>query len=132
MSSPQPSELRGALVEDLKQVFLRLYDPRTWEELRGEERTQRQRVIGLMAGTAVVFLALAIAALRFGRDATEQRNEALRQAEIATARQFAAQSELLRTQSANKLPIAVRLAAEAVARYPSAETDSVLWRGLVL
>jgi hypothetical protein len=40
-------QLRGELTEDLKQLLLRLYPDRDWGKLRGEERSQRRRAIGL-------------------------------------------------------------------------------------
>lgn len=65
ISSEQPSpRLREALIEDLKQIFLRLYQPRTWEELRGEERLQRRRALALMGGVLATTSLLALFAMQ--------------------------------------------------------------------
>jgi hypothetical protein len=63
LANPSGYQLRGELTEDLKQVLLRFYPGRAWGELRGEERSQRRRVIALMSGIAVLFLFLALAAI---------------------------------------------------------------------
>jgi hypothetical protein len=52
------------------QILLRFYPTRDWGQLRGEERSQRRRAIGLLAA---LFLALALAAVGFARYAQEQR-----------------------------------------------------------
>jgi len=61
--NPNGHQLRGELIEDLKQLLLRLYPDRDWGQLRGEERSQRRRAIGLMSGLALLFLMLALAAM---------------------------------------------------------------------
>ena len=40
LADPNSQEVRGQLVEDLRQIFLRLYAPQTWEQLQGEERSR--------------------------------------------------------------------------------------------
>ena len=81
---------RGGLIEDLRQVFLRLYAPRTWEELHGEERKQRHRVLGIVSAVAIMLLGLAIAAGGLAvRFALDQRKEAEERAKVALSRQLA-------------------------------------------
>jgi hypothetical protein len=65
-------QLRGELIEDLKQILLRLYPDRDWGQLRGEERSQRRRAIGLISGLALLFLILALAAIGAAWIAKEQ------------------------------------------------------------
>ena len=57
LADPNNPKLRGELIEDLKQVLLRLYVPRTWEELTGEEHAQRRRALGMVWAVALVSLA---------------------------------------------------------------------------
>ena len=72
LASPNSREVRGQLIEDLRQVLLCLYPGHDWGQLRGEERSQRRRALGLMSGLALLFLVLALAALGLMFDA--QRN----------------------------------------------------------
>src|SRR5262249_16264208 len=72
LADPNGQKLRGQLIEDLRQVFLRLYAPQTWEELQGEERAQRRRALGMTGAAALLFLGLTVAAIGFGIG--EQRN----------------------------------------------------------
>jgi WD40 repeat protein len=134
LKTPVPSALRGQLTEDLHQLILKFYEgqKKDWGILRGEERSQRRRAQAL-AWFAISVLAVAMStAIWQGKVAHQQRDQALHQAELAFARQLAAQSELLRTQSPAALPTAVRLATESMIRDASAETDEVLWRGLAV
>jgi hypothetical protein len=66
LADPNSQQLRGELIEDLKQIFLRLYTPQSWEELQGEERAQRRRALGMTGGAACLFLGLVVAAIGFG------------------------------------------------------------------
>src|SRR5262249_46472033 len=94
--------LRGQLIEDLKQIFLRLHAPRTWEELHGEERAQRRRVLWMMSVVASVFLVLAVAAVRFGIDAQRQSKLAQqRQQQAETARDAETKARLGETEARN-------------------------------
>ena len=61
LDDPSSARLRGQVIEDLKQLFLRLYPGTTWEELHGEERSQKRRAMGLMAGVAALLLVAAVA-----------------------------------------------------------------------
>ena len=87
LGRPNQHQLREELVEDLKQILLRLYPGRDWGQLRGEERSQRRRAIGLLSAVAMLFLVLAMAAVQFALDAQRQRL-------VAESRALAAQAEL--------------------------------------
>jgi hypothetical protein len=73
LANPSNQKFRGELIEDLKQILLRFYPAHDWGQLRGEERRQRRRAIGLMSGLALVFLMLAAAAAGFAWYAQRQR-----------------------------------------------------------
>ena len=60
LANPRSETVRGQVIEDLKQIFLRLYPGTTWEELRGEERSQRRRALGLVASVAILFFFAAV------------------------------------------------------------------------
>ena len=79
---------RSELTEDLRQLILRLYPGRTWEELRGQERSQRISLIRILATTALVFLLISVLAIW-------QAATARREARLAQSRALAAQSELM-------------------------------------
>jgi WD40 repeat protein len=119
LTNPNNHRLREELVEDLKQVLLRFYPTRDWGQLRGEERSQRRRALGLLSATALVFLVLAVAAVRFALEAVQQK-------EYALARQLAAQAELLRTQHSEFLERSTLLSIQAIQRLHSVETDQAL------
>lgn len=89
LADPRSPALRGGLIEDLRQVFLRLYAPRTWEELHGEERKQRHRVLGIVSAVAMMLLGLAVAAGGLAWFALDQRKEAEERAKVALSRQLA-------------------------------------------
>jgi hypothetical protein len=61
LGNPNKQKLYAELTEDLKQILLCLYAPRSWGELQGEERLQRRRALGAMAAAMLVFLGLALA-----------------------------------------------------------------------
>lgn len=84
VADPRREATRDRLIEDLKQVFLRLYPGATWEELHGDERTQRRRAMALVCLVAALFLLAAvlvwregIIALRKSEEATFNYNEAV-------------------------------------------------------
>ncbi len=77
LNSPNSHETRSQVVEDLKQVILCLYPGRDWGQLRGEERRQRRRAISWIAGSALVFLMLAVASVGFAFYAQVQKKEAI-------------------------------------------------------
>lgn len=76
LKTPPPSELRGQLIEDLQQVFLRLHEPKNWGQLQGEDRAQRRHALTTVWSAALLFLALALAAIGFARYAQTQRRQA--------------------------------------------------------
>lgn len=88
--------------------------------------TRRQRIL---LGSIVfgLVIAVSLAALYWS-----QRNRAINQANIALARQLAAQAELMRNQHPNLLPRATLLAVEAAQRLPQLETDQALRNSLDL
>jgi WD40 repeat protein len=134
LKAPVPAALRGQLTEDLHQLILKFYEGQNkdWGMLRGEERSQRRKAQALAWFASLVLLAAMSGAIWQAFVAHQQRDEALHQAELAFARQLAAQSELLRTQTPTALSTAVRLASESMVRDAAAETDQVLWRGLAV
>ena len=71
-----------------------------------------------------------IVAVVLGLLALWQRNQAIDQANIANARQLAAQSEL--TRQASFIDRSVLLAVESMRRFPSSEADQALRGGLAL
>jgi hypothetical protein len=77
LADAKSHEVHSQLIEDLKQVILCLYPERDWGQLRGEERKQRRRAIGLISGVALLLLALAIAAAGFAFYAQTQRRTAV-------------------------------------------------------
>ena len=116
LANPSGQMLRALLVEDLKQVLLRLHAPRTWEELHGEERAQKRRALRIVWMFALLFLGLALAAGGFALYAQREKNaavqsaaEAKRQQHIAESRAFAAQSEeFLNRDQPGALNLAIR------------------------
>jgi WD40 repeat protein len=64
--------LRSQLIEGLRQLFLRLYPESSWEQLRGEERWQRNKALGLMFGALVVTIGFCVGLWRLW-DLAERR-----------------------------------------------------------
>jgi WD40 repeat protein len=123
LSNPKDHKLRDLLIEDLKQVFLRLYPGYTWEQLRGEERAQTRRTISLMIGITLLFIALTCAAIWESFQAKLQRDEAERQSMIATSRELAATVAL----HINDQPdLAALLSIESNNAYPGFEARNAL------
>jgi formylglycine-generating enzyme required for sulfatase activity len=111
LADAKSHEVRSQLIEDLKQVLLCLYPERDWGQLRGEERKQRRRALGLMSGLALLLLSLAIAATGFALYAQTQRRTAL----TAQGRALEALNEVIRRlelQVASNDPTQVSLAIE--------------------
>ncbi len=61
VANPTDHQLRGELIEDLKQVLLRFYPDRDWGQLRGEQRRQRRRFIGFLSAVSLTLLVLCVA-----------------------------------------------------------------------
>jgi hypothetical protein len=74
LASPSDHQLRGELVEDLKQILLRFYPTCNWDQLRGQERLQRRRAWHLVWGVIVLLLLLLASASGFAWYALEQRD----------------------------------------------------------
>jgi hypothetical protein len=64
------------MIEDLKQLFLRLYPGTTWEELHGEERSQKRRAMSLLGGLAALFLLAALSLVWEWSNTIKARDEA--------------------------------------------------------
>ncbi len=77
IGNPDDQQLRGELTEDLKQLLLRFYPDHDWDQLRGQERLQRQRARWLVSGVIVLLLALLGTAVAFWSSAKEQRDIAI-------------------------------------------------------
>src|SRR5882724_4729794 len=87
---------------------------------------RRQRItLGAVTFGFVVAIVLAVLAWF-------QRNEAVSQANIALARQLAAQAEVLESEHPNLLQRRVLLAVESLKRYPTLEADQILRQGVPL
>jgi hypothetical protein len=112
-ANPNAHQIRGELIEDLKQVLPRFYPTRDWGQLRGEERSRRRRAIGILSGLALLFLALAVAAVGFARYAQKQRVAA----EERLAENYWQNSRSARTAGENLG--ALHFAAEAIRLEPS-------------
>ena len=76
-------QLRGELIEDLKQVLLRFYPDHDWGQLRGKERSQRRALMWFLSAVGSFILALAVTATGFAWYANVQRRESQRQLDIA-------------------------------------------------
>lgn len=85
LANPNSHRLCAELIEDLKQLLLRLYPDRDWGQLRGEERSQRRRALGLLAGLALLFLALFVVAFF-------ETLKARQETRVAVSRQLASQA----------------------------------------
>jgi WD40 repeat protein len=142
LSNPSSSKLRGELVEDLKQVLLRLHAPATWEELHGIERARRRRALWAVSAVAMVLLTLAIGAGILAWMEQRQRNLANRNAKMAEARAEIALSRQLALQVLNRLPNPARpyeeydlprsllLAVQALRTSDTLEARSALLRAI--
>jgi WD40 repeat protein len=119
LTDPSDTKLHGQLVEDLKQVLLRLHAPRTWEELQGEERSQRRRTLRIMWFATLIFLLLSIGAAVFAVDAA-------RASRLALSRQLVAQAEVMSQGAPQLLIRSVELALASLRIRTSVEADRVL------
>ena len=109
LTNPDKQKIQGDLVEDLKQILLRLYAPLSWGELQGEERAQRRRALGLMALAAGLLLLFAVAALR--------------SAIVAHQRQLAAEAAVFRERIALEAETSARLAETQARKEADANAD---------
>ena len=154
LSSPNERRLRAELIDRLEQLILVFYPGHTWEALRGRERFQRQRAIGLVLLVLLAIATLTSAAYAFrqranraliGEQAAQQ--EQLRQRQIADLQTALAKEEAAKRQQAETaaaaeatavnaaaleqnrptvLGYAARQAVDAVEKYASPVTEEVL------
>lgn len=97
------------------------------DELDSADQRQlaRNRLL-VRGGTAAIVVAGALAVWQ-AIVASQQRDEAVRQRDLALARQLAAQADLLRVQQPERLPLALLMAAQAARMQPDAlETQLTL------
>lgn len=101
------------------------------DELDGADLRQlaRNRLL-VRSGVAAITLAAGIAVWQ-AIVANQQKNEAERQRDIAIARQFAAQAELMRAQQPDRLPLALMMATESVRSQPESIEAQQTLRALV-
>ena len=116
LSNPDNPQLRGELTEDLKQLLLRLYDGHDWDQLRGQERVQRQRARWLVSGVILLLLALLGTAVTFWSSAREQRAQAELQRDKTRAQLLAIKARRAdrEEQSPNEIALAGTLAMESI------------------
>jgi hypothetical protein len=119
-ANPNDPSVRGQLVEVLRQVLLRFYPTYNWEELCGQERFLRRRVLGLMSAIVLLLLFLSAAAVGFAWYADRQRR-------IAESRQGVAESQQLLSWNSSA---ALRRAVEAGHRWPTEEAEMALTSAL--
>ena len=112
---------------------------RSKEEIVGEDARQHRRTRRLAwsaaAGLTVLTAASvagAFVAVRQKEAADAQRAAALEQSRISLARQLAAQSEVIRVQFPERLPLAALLAVESTRLHPSLEGNAALRSALAL
>jgi hypothetical protein len=78
-----PTQVRGELIEDLKQVLLRFYPGYDWGQLRGEERKQRRHLLWFLSAVGSFIFALAVMASGLAWYADVQWRESQRQLDRA-------------------------------------------------
>ena len=105
LANPKDHRLRGKLIEDLKQIFLRLYPGYTWEELRGDERSQRRRALEIILTVTLVVFGLASGAFMEAviakRNARESKSRELAADAIASLSDNPQRSVLLAIHALN-------------------------------
>jgi hypothetical protein len=125
LTDPRDTKLHGQLVEDSKQVLLRLHAPQTWEELQGEERAQRRRTLRIMSFATLIFFVLSIGAAVLAVDAT-------RASRLALSRQLVAQAEAISHSAPQLLIRSITLALASLRIRSSVEADRVLRKDVQL
>lgn len=93
LADPNSEQLKGELIEELKQVLLQLHDPLDWGQLRGKERERRRRALTLLVSVLSLILTLigvagwqAFRAYKNGQEAFRQGKLASEQGELASKR----------------------------------------------
>ncbi|NGZ09595.1 MAG: hypothetical protein CV088_09430 [Nitrospira sp. LK70] len=116
LANSDDPQFRGELTEDLKQLLLRFYPGHDWDQLRGQERLQRQRAKWLLSGVILVLLTLLGTATKFWWDARGQRAQAELQRDKARAQLLAMQARRVgrATQSPDEFALAGALALESI------------------
>jgi tetratricopeptide (TPR) repeat protein len=82
-SDPNNHQLRGELIEDLKQILLRFHLGYDWGQLRGEERRQRRNFIRFLSAVGACILAFAVIAAGLAWYANVQYENARRNLKFA-------------------------------------------------
>src|SRR5215469_10087889 len=114
IAKPLDHQLRGELIEDLKQVLLRFYPDRDWGQLRGAERRQRQHFIWFLSAVGLTFLVLFLVASILAIFANRQRLVALSRESAAKAETLLASGK--RAEALNAAISAFVIAATSEAR----------------
>lgn len=97
------------------------------DELDSADQRQLARNRWLVRGGVTVIVVAGAIAVWQAVVASQQRDEAVRQRDLALARQFAAQADLLRVQQPERLPLALLMATQAARMQPDAlETQLTL------
>lgn len=123
---------RGAFESAWYKVVTDLYQDygvsRAQIEQREKRRQARRRAwtAGIAGGVMVALAGLAVVAWVQRGEAERQRDEATRQSTVALSRQLTAQADLLMSERSEEPELAALLAAEAVRRSPSLESDRIL------
>lgn len=105
---------------------------RSKDELDGEDVRQFARTRRLVAAAVTTLALLTLTAITAAIFAMRQRDEALRQSNIAQSGRLAALAEATLYQRPRSLPLASLLAVESLKRYPNLEADQFLRQGLPL
>ncbi|HEU0141346.1 MAG TPA: hypothetical protein VFQ79_16605 [Bryobacteraceae bacterium] len=127
LANPADQRLRAELIEDLKQVFLRFYPDRDWGQLRGEERSQRRRVLGLLSCVSLLLMTLTAFSWFLRLEAVQQRSLAEHRQRIAVSRQLAAQAT---ATIAGHFDLALLLSVESYRHEITVESYQSLLAGL--
>jgi hypothetical protein len=132
LKRPADPRARVELEEHLKQLILAFHPHRSWSELRGEERAQKRRALGL---TAAAVAAVAFT-LGFGYYQTKvaelQTKLAQEAAQVAEAQQNSLSADALLKSDPSALGLATNMAVEGVVKHANPFTEGVLRSALSL
>jgi len=120
-------KFRDAVAELAATLHGRSKDELVGEDVRQHRRTQ---IVAWSAIAALTVLTLSSAIAAYL--AVQQRDIAIQQSRVALARQLAAQSNAIRAQFPDQLPLAVLLAVESAGLHRSFEGNQALRAGLAL
>ena len=93
LANPDDPQLRGEVTEDLKQLLLRFYPDYDWDQLRGQERVERQRAKWLVSGVILILLIFLGFAVHFWWSAGKQRDKARTQLLAMQARRVGSEAQ---------------------------------------